>query len=108
MCIRDRTDTQHRASDQAAARFLDAAFGGERIDDLVQHAVDEGAAAGRRVVFRDFDVFVERHLDRNRRERGQLGHRRADDEVVHEDDALHVPVGGEFLDIILIGVVIDE
>lgn len=56
---------QHRDSDKAAAGFPDAAFGGERFDDLVQHAVDEGAAAGCRVVFRNLDVLVERYFDGN-------------------------------------------
>ena len=95
-------------SDQAAARLADAALLGQRGHDLVQHAVDEGAAARRRVVFRDFDPLVERHLDGNRREGDQLGHGRADDEVVHEDDALDVPVGRELLDVLLAGVVVDQ
>lgn len=99
---------QHRDSDKAAAGFPDAAFGGERFDDLVQHAVDEGAAAGCRVVFRNLDVLVERYFDGNRRERGQFGHGCADDQVVHEHDAFHVPVGGELFDVILVGIVVDQ
>ena len=97
-----------RLSDKSAARLLDAALGRQRLDNLVQHAVDEDAAARRRVVLRDFDVLVERHLDGNRGEVEQLGHRRADDEVVHEDDALDVPVGGELLDVALVLAEVDQ
>ena len=102
---------EHRAcqeSDKSPPGFFDASLFGERGDDLVEDSVDEGAASGRGVVLRDFDPLVEGHLDGDRGEGGELGHGGSDDEVVHEDDALDIPVSGEFLDVVLIGVVVDK
>lgn len=95
-------------SDQTATGLFDAALFGERCDDLVEHAVDEGAAAGGGVELRDLDPLVEGHLDGDRREGGELGDGRSEDEVVHEDDPLDIPVRGKLLDVVLIGVEVDQ
>ena len=43
-------EAQHRLN-QSSSAFLDSTFLGERRGNLIQHAVDEVAAAGGRVVF---------------------------------------------------------
>ena len=96
------------SSDQPPARFADFPLLGERFDDLVEHPVDESAAAGSGVVLGQVDVFVQGDLDGNRGERHQLGQGGRHDEVVHEDDALDVPVTSELLDIAQVFAVIDE
>lgn len=90
--------TKH-LSDQSAARFLNLALGREILDNLVQHAVDECARSGGGVVFRNLDPLVEGNFHGNRRKGCQLRYRGGDDQVVHEDYALDIPVGCELLQV---------
>ena len=65
---------------------------------FVQNSVDKIPALLGAVIFREFDVFVQRNFCRDRREIQKFGQCQFQNKVVDKGDAFNVPVGRMLLD----------